>query len=199
VSFSPNLKRCPKCRKEKETEEFHKDKHRKDGLYVYCKSCCTDQQRQHRAKYAKSLAIMEQARNQTPERKESRKKYKKSEKFKKQNRKYEAQRRRENIGFKISANLRGRLYHAIKDGAKGGSAVNDLGCSVDELKKYLEAKFKPGMSWDNWARKGWHIDHIVPLNYFDLSDPKQVVRACHYTNLQPLWYYENGSKGAKCV
>jgi hypothetical protein len=63
------------------------------------------------------------------------------------------------------------------------------------LKAYLEAKFKPGMSWDNYGE--WHIDHIIPLNDFELTIREQFLDAVHYTNLQPLWKAENLSKGIK--
>jgi hypothetical protein len=51
------------------------------------------------------------------------------------------------------------------------------------------------MSWDNWTTDGWHIDHIKPLASFDLTDRQQLLLACHYTNLQPLWAIDNLSKG----
>ena len=70
-----------------------------------------------------------------------------------------------------------------------------MGCTEVELKTYLESKFQPGMSWDNYGRTGWHIDHIRPLSSFDLSNADEQARACHYTNLQPLWAKENLSKG----
>ncbi len=49
------------------------------------------------------------------------------------------------------------------------------------------------MSWDNYGE--WHIDHIVPLSSFDLTDKSQVNKVCHYTNLQPLWAIDNLRKG----
>ena len=42
-----------------------------------------------------------------------------------------------------------------------------------------------------------HIDHIKPLALFDLTDPEHVKVACQYTNIQPLWWYDNLNKGAK--
>ena len=102
-----------------------------------------------------------------------------------------------NVQFKLSHILRSRLHNALKNNQKTGSAVKDLDCSVEELKQYLESKFQPGMSWDNWSLDGWHIDHIKPLSSFDLTDRKQLLEACHYTNLQPLWAKDNLSKSDK--
>ena len=108
-------------------------------------------------------------------------------------------RRKTDIQFKLSHNLRVRLISAIKGNYKVGSAVKDLGCSVEELKSYIESKFQPGMSWDNWNKDGWHIDHIKPLASFDLTDRNQLLEACHYTNLQPLWATDNIIKRDKLI
>ena len=105
--------------------------------------------------------------------------------------------RKTNIQFKLSDRLRSRLHHALKGNIKNGSAVRDLGCTLEELKIHLENQFEEGMTWDNWKKDGWHIDHIKPLNSFDLTDPVQLKEVCHYTNLQPLWAYDNISKGDK--
>jgi hypothetical protein len=72
-----------------------------------------------------------------------------------------------------------------------------LGCTIDELKAHIESLFKPGMTWANWSFRGWHLDHIKPLEFFDLTDPEQLEQACHFTNLQPLWMSENLMKGRK--
>jgi len=101
------------------------------------------------------------------------------------------------ISSKIGKNLRSRLSIAMKNNQKTGSAVRDLGCTVDEFKIYLESKFEPGMSWDNYGYRGWHIDHIQPLDSFNLADYEQLKIACHYTNLQPMWASANFIKSNK--
>ena len=103
------------------------------------------------------------------------------------------------IQYKIGSKLRRRLKSALKTNQKVGSAVSDLGCSIEDLKKYLESKFQDGMSWDNYGFYGWHIDHILPLASFDLTDREQFLKACHYTNLQPLWALDNLKKGDKIL
>lgn len=104
-------------------------------------------------------------------------------------------RRKNDPIFRLRQNLRTRLKTAMHKGCKTGSAVSDLGCSIPEFKRYLKSKFQPGMTWDD--RKVWHIDHIVPLASVDLTDREQLLKVCHYTNLQPLWAADNMSKGAK--
>lgn len=107
--------------------------------------------------------------------------------------------RKTDIQFKLRCNLRTRLCNALKafNIQKRVSSVEDLGCSLEDFKKHIESKFLPGMSWSNWSRNGFHIDHIRPLASFDLTDPEQQKQACSWTNLQPLWAKDNLSKGAK--
>ena len=73
--------------------------------------------------------------------------------------------------------------------------VTIIGCTLEQLKKHLENQFTAGMTWKNYGRNGWHIDHIKPCTSFDLTDPKQQRKCFHYSNLQPLWAAENISKG----
>jgi len=101
------------------------------------------------------------------------------------------------INYKLRTLIRSRIRLAIKDKQKTGSAIENLGCTIDELILYLENKFEDGMTWENHTLSGWHIDHIKPLCQFDLEDPKQFAEACHYTNLQPLWCNDNYSKGGR--
>jgi len=108
---------------------------------------------------------------------------------------YQIKKRKIDIQFKLRQQLRCRLNRALKRNFKTGSAVKDLGCSIDKFKKYLENLFQPDMTWSNWTQDGWHIHHKSPLAGFDLTDRNQFLQAVHYTNLQPMWAFENLSKG----
>jgi hypothetical protein len=90
-----------------------------------------------------------------------------------------------------------RCYAAIRSAKarKSDRTIELIGCSPAQLAAHLESQFKAGMGWRN--RSKWHVDHIVPLAAFDLSDPTQQRVAFHYSNLQPLWKHENLSKGAR--
>lgn len=55
------------------------------------------------------------------------------------------------------------------------------------------------MSWENYGRDGWHIDHRVPLAAFKFNTPDDpdFKVAWALTNLQPMWATDNFSKGAR--
>lgn len=103
------------------------------------------------------------------------------------------------IQYRLKDILRSRLLKALDKNLKTGSAVEDLGCSVKEFKSYLESNFLPGMSWNNQGKgkDKWNIDHIKPLKDFDLTQQEELKKACHYSNLQPLWEVDHYSKTAQ--
>jgi hypothetical protein len=87
----------------------------------------------------------------------------------------------------IMASISRRIRHP-KD-----NVISYIGCSIKELANHLESQFKPGMTWDNYGRCGWHIDHIVPVAQLAREEfPPEVIH--HYTNLQPMWAADNAAK-----
>lgn len=71
-----------------------------------------------------------------------------------------------------------------------------IGCTVGFFLSYIESKFSPGMSWDNYGLQSdnWNIDHYIPLEFFDTTDAIER-RICHnYRNLQPMWVKDNMCK-----
>jgi len=102
---------------------------------------------------------------------------------------------------KIAANMRSRIRGLlIRASTRKKYHTHELiGCSWVLLKQHLESLFKEGMSWDNYGQHGWHIDHIIPCNSFDLTKEEEQRKCFHYTNLQPLWALENILKRDKIL
>ena len=92
----------------------------------------------------------------------------------------------------MSRRIRYELNTLLK-GKKINRTLEYLGCSIDELKTYLECKFE-----DNFTREYygdvWHIDHIIPCSSWNLSDDFENKCCWNYRNLQPLKASENQSK-----
>jgi len=186
---------CSRCKEEKEIELFKKRRASSDGRDCFCKQCHNSINKE---KYdpVKKASYYSKNRDSILSKKQEYQK-KNIDKITSYQREYIKNRIKTDVSYALKKALRKRLLCAVRNNHKAGSAVSDLGCTIEELKLYLESKFQPGMSWDNWAKYGWHIDHVVPLSSFDLTDPEQLKKACHYTNLQPLWAKDNLTKGNK--
>ncbi len=106
--------------------------------------------------------------------------------------------RQTNFIHRAIGNLRHRIYTIFKSTNIGKSkkTFDLIGCTPEMLKNHLENQFKEGMTHNNYGRNGWSIDHIIPLVSAG-SDKEKAEKLCHYTNLQPLWWWENLQKGDK--
>jgi len=103
------------------------------------------------------------------------------------------------ILFKLITNSRNRIVQFLKtkNVNKSSKTFEILGCTPKELKEHLEKHFTEGMTWENHNYNGWHIDHIIPLS--SATTKEEIIKLCHYTNLQPLWAEENMKKSNKLI
>lgn len=215
---TPEFKTCPTCNQNKPASEYNTYKKASDNLYFQCKSCTTEAR--NRTNSAPKIQVDYKKCSKCKETKpasgfynsvktrdglscrcsacmiEDDKNYRRlnPDKVRETKRKSSTKSLATNTQARLAARLRIRINKVLKGNKKVGSAVKDLGCTLGELKEYLESLFQEGMTWDNWSRTGWHIDHIIPLASFDLSNRDEFLRACHYTNLQPLWAEDNYDK-----
>jgi len=108
---------------------------------------------------------------------------------KKKNYATKKERRANDINFRLKEALRNRVRTAMKTGRKCEKTAKLVGYPMEELKEHLEAQFQDGMTMENYGE--WHMDHIVPCNFFDLSKRINQLMCFNYRNLQPLWGPEN--------
>ena len=99
--------------------------------------------------------------------------------------------------FKMGLVCRRMLQRAlgVSGQVKYKRTVDYLPYSSDDLVNHLESKFKDGMTWENYGK--WHIDHVIPISYFIKNKIIDTAIINALNNLQPLWAFENMSKGNK--
>ena len=109
------------------------------------------------------------------------------------------QRVKNNLEYRLSHAFGSGMYRALKLDKAGRSWESLVGYTINELKQHLESKFLPGMTWDNYGKHGWHIDHIIPQDFFEFDSTADVeFQYCwSLDNLQPLWAADNIRKSNK--
>lgn len=144
-----------------------------------------DSQRKYRLEHKEELKEYRKKYNQ--EHKEQQKQYKKEHREKiSRDTKIKLQ---TDINYKLSFNLRHRIWCALKQNTKSLHTIELIGCSIEDLKSHLENQFTKGMTWKNYGK--WHVDHIKQCCTFDLSKKNEQLKCFNYTNLRPLWATEN--------
>ena len=223
--FNIGKKKCSKCKKIKDINNFSAIKSNIDGLQRTCKCCC----KEYRYKYS-GKENQKKIKNKIDKRnylfsigiKECSvcKKDKKIFEFSKNKshifglysqckkcvkinknldyfRKYEKNRRKTDSLYRLKKTLRSRTYEAFKTkGYKKTSQTQEmLGVDWKVCKAHIERQFTKGMNWNNHGE--WQIDHIIPLA--SAKNEKELRKLCHYRNLQPLWAVDNMSKSDKII
>jgi hypothetical protein len=155
---------CKRCGIEQTIENTEFSAKHRDHLHLKCRQCCIESKQIRKDKEKK-------------QRKQYRKRNKRTDK--------------KSFSQKLRKKVAKRIKEALRNNPKSTTTMKLLGCSILEFTKYMEAKFQPGMAWDNHGIDGWHMDHIRPCASFDLTDPEQQKQCFHYTNLQPLWAEDN--------
>ncbi len=56
---------------------------------------------------------------------------------------------------------------------------------------FIESLFIDNMSWDNYGE--WHLDHKIPVSW--AKNEEELYKLNHYSNFQPMWAFDNQSKG----
>lgn len=204
----PNLKKCSRCKKNLDISMFSKCKTNRRGLNGECKLCQSNRNLSieykpsiegykicSKCKISYHITYFYAFKKRPDGRESSCKKCCNIRKLKKLH--------TDKI-LRIKNNLRSRIIQSLKGAKKSLRTLELTGCSLKELKIYIESKFTDGMSWENHGfhdkenyMSGWQIDHIRPCASFDLTDLEQQKQCFHYTNLQPLWAIDNLTKGDK--
>jgi len=210
-------KQCPKCAKIKPICEFGADKHAGDGLKVYCRECSSAYGKawrkanpgkqaaciakwieNNKERYRESTRKSQPARSRRyrerhPERVAACKKA-----WRLANPKKVAKHRGESYARHRQVRSLSLKLANVTNGGKCTARLRALlGCSATQFRQWLESNFRDGMAWSNYGLEGWHVDHIIPISFFNQHDKVEQKQCWHYTNMRPLWADENRKKGVK--
>lgn len=197
------MKKCISCEEEKELDLFLKGRR-------LCRSCVNAQRAENYRKLTpeqkeKIRETQKRWQENNPEKRDAiYARYRKTDKRKTANKNWARKNRKKQTdywrnryntdsSFNLKIKLRRRIYMALRkqEQNKSGKTIDLLGCNFEEYKAHIESLFTEGMTWEKVRNGAIHIDHIRPCASFDLSDPEQQKLCFHYTNLQPLWWYDN--------
>jgi uncharacterized protein YodC (DUF2158 family) len=114
--------------------------------------------------------------------------------------KYLKKRRDTDPEFRILHTLRARmaalLRRGIKQLKKAGRSKDLCGEGFFE---HIQRELKPGMELTGIRTRKWHIDHVVPCSWFDMTRADHQHACFHWSNLQPEFACYNLSKADTCT
>jgi len=192
-------KYCPKCDTIKKKTEYNTNIGRKDDLAGICRECFIEYKKDKRdndPKYRQKDIEHNEMYKKSGRRAEVNKIWYKNNRTRiiKRMVEYNKKRYHSDPTYRLLTTYRRRFNKVLSNqNVKKNKSFTDLvGLEPDELRKYIEKKFRNGMNWKNI-----HIDHIIPCVSFDMNDEEQQRKCFNYKNLQPLLAKDNLKKGAK--
>ncbi len=95
--------------------------------------------------------------------------------------------------YKLTFSIRSSISNSINrmGYSKKDKSIDILGCSFEHFMKYIEDQFLEGMTWENHGE--WHLDHKTPVSWANTEE--EIYELNRYENFQPLWQFDNLSKG----
>jgi hypothetical protein len=97
---------------------------------------------------------------------------------------------------KLKRVIRSRIYSCLRN-TKTKHTYEYLGCKSSEYLKWILNNTSE-FTLENHGQL-WHIDHVVPLSHFDLTNNEDILVAFNWRNTMPLLAKENLSKNNKII
>lgn len=201
------MKYCSTCKSSDDNKLYHEITKTATKKYYVCSEC--------RKEYAKKYWIKNKHKRLETNRAKQKEWYLKNKQYKLKRNKnwiinnidksreyhklYERNKRKNNPIYRLHQAV-SRGLRTVLQGKKNRTKWTEfVGYSIKNLKEHIENQFKEGMTWENYGKYGWHIDHIRPISLFNMTDSNcSDFKLCwSLANLQPLWAKDNLSKGAK--
>lgn len=124
------------------------------------------------------------------------KEYKKRPEVRSRNKLLHEKRMRNDAVYALKNRTRNLIKESLKRGGytKGTKTQNIVGCSFEHLWSHLLRTWEKNYGRP-WNGEPYHIDHIIPLA--TAKTEEDIIKLCHYTNLQMLTPKDNLIKGSR--
>jgi len=195
------MKQCTKCGEIKPLDMFYARKRSSDGKTPMCKACYTDARRDYyKRNSAKVLAINSKSyqKNKYDWREAmSRWKDENRDKVLNYKRKHNTKRRSTLLG-RVRDSITSGIRRVIR-GRKADKTFNLLPYTPEEVISHLMKTLPKGYTVDDFMTGKLHIDHIVPVSAFNITDENCIdfQRCWELKNLRFLPAQENLQKWNK--
>ena len=196
---------CKECKLQKNINEFRQ----------YRKKCKECEKREYKKYYIKTkkrrLELSKKYREENKQyyetyRKNNKKKMEKynknyyvnnKDKILKSNAEYVKERTKKDKIYKLKKQIRLMIRNSFcrKGVCKNKKTEKIVGCDLDVLYKYLLETYKKNYDYEWDGKEVVHIDHIIPLS--EAKTEQEVIKLCHYKNLQLLKVKDNLQKHNK--
>lgn len=99
--------------------------------------------------------------------------------------------------YKFNCTIRSLISYSFRkvNLSKNKKSEEILGCTLNEFRSYILSLCPKNVELKDFHRYGYHIDHKIPISLAKTEE--EVIKLCHYINLQPLWCTDNIKKSNK--
>jgi hypothetical protein len=189
-------KRCTKCGIEKQIQQFKKRTDKENVRRNQCNLCVSKYNKKYRRDYyeknrEKLIVISTIYNANNPDKvKDCKNRWKRKHYYRQQ---------RSSKRKRLICNMRMRFHNLIHKSIACKAWEQLTGYTEERLRIHLESKFYNGMTWGNYGRGGWSLDHIIPIEYFKFNTSNDMGFKLFWSlgNLQPLWLRDNVLKSNK--
>ena len=130
---------------------------------------------------------------------ENHKKYRQT--HKKEKNEYCKNKRKVDLRFNLNEKIKSAMNISLKGNKKGRHWEDLVGYTLNDLIQHLQKTIPEGYAWQDFLEGGLHMDHIIPIDAFNFSEPEHIdfKRCWSLKNLRLLPAEENLKKSNKLM
>jgi hypothetical protein len=112
---------------------------------------------------------------------------------------YRKQRWRQDVKYQLDCRLGTAIRKALKGNKNWKKWQNLVGYTIEELHAHLATTLPEGVTWEDFLKGGYHIDHIIPQSTYKYQtyEDEEFKKCWALRNLRVFLGTENLSKLAK--